>query len=219
MLAAASGSPRPRNICWPEPPLAHSSQVLLSPAYPVRTARLRLRPLTAADVDAVLAYRSRPGVFRYVPFEPMTRERLVEQLAGPWARTELTGEDQFILLGIEVAASGGLVGDVLLSFTSREHRSGEVGYVLHPGFSGHGYATEAARAMVGLGFDALGLHRITAWIDERNESSIGAAYRLGMRQEARLVDSEFSKGEWITKLGFAMLEADWPHHRARRGPG
>ena len=188
-----------------------------SPDYPVRTARLLLRPLTAADTDALLSYRSRPDVFRYVPFEPMTRERLEERMAGPWARTELTGADQVLLLGIEVAAVGELVGDVLLSFTSQEHRSGEIGYVLHPGSSGHGYATEAAHAMLRLGFETLGLHRITAWFDERNEGSAGVVRRLGMRPEARLVESESSKGEWVTRLGYAMLEAEWPHHRDLRG--
>ena len=33
-------------------------------SYPVRTERLLLRPLTAADADALLAYRSRPDVSR-----------------------------------------------------------------------------------------------------------------------------------------------------------
>jgi RimJ/RimL family protein N-acetyltransferase len=188
-------------------------ELQLRPTYLVRTARLRLRSLTAADVGALLAYRSRPDVFRYVPFDPMTREQVEERVAGLWAGTELTGEDQLLMLGVEVVATGELVGDVLLFFTSREHRSSEIGYVLNPGFSGHGYATEAAHAVLRLGFEDLGLHRITARIDERNEPSVGVARRLGMRLEARLVESEFFKGEWTTKLGFAMLAAEWPHHR------
>jgi RimJ/RimL family protein N-acetyltransferase len=185
----------------------------LRPTYPFRTARLRLRPLIAADVDALLAYRGRPDVFRYVPFEPMTRERVEERVAGVWARTELTDEDQFLILGVELAATGGLIGDVILSFTSREHRNGEIGYVLNPGFAGHGYATEAANSLLRLGFEDLGLHRIVAWIDERNAPSVGVARRLGMRLEARLLESEFFQGKWITKLGFAMLAAEWPYHR------
>ena len=35
------------------------------------------------------------------------------------------------------------------------------------------------------------------------------ARRLGMRQEARLVRNEFFKGEWSTKLDFAMLTDEW----------
>ena len=69
-------------------------QSALHPVYPVRTRRLLLRPLTASDVDALLAYRSRPDVCRYVPFEPMTREVINERLASQWANTELTDEGQ-----------------------------------------------------------------------------------------------------------------------------
>ena len=39
-------------------------QPALRPTYPIRTGRLLLRPLGLADVDALLAYRSRPDVCR-----------------------------------------------------------------------------------------------------------------------------------------------------------
>jgi RimJ/RimL family protein N-acetyltransferase len=102
-------------------------QSTLRPAYPVRTERLLLRPLTAADVDALLAYRSLPDVCRYVPFEPMTRVVVNERLAVQWANTELTGEGQALTLGLEVAATGDLVGDVVLFWHSRKHGAGEIG--------------------------------------------------------------------------------------------
>lgn len=185
----------------------------LQPVYPVRTKRLLLRPLTASDADALFAYRSLPEVCRYVPFEPMTREVINERLATQWANTELTDEGQGLTLGVEVARTGQLVGDVMLFWQSREHGGGEIGYVLHPDAAGRGYATEAAHALLRLGFDQLGLHRIIARVDERNEPSAGVARRLGMRQEARLVRNELFKGEWSTELDFAMLAEEWPTYR------
>jgi RimJ/RimL family protein N-acetyltransferase len=107
-----------------------------------------LRPLTIGDVDALLAYRSRPDVCRYVPFEPMTREVINERLTAQWANTGLTDEGQALTLGVEVAETGELVGDVMLFWHSREHGGGEIGYVLHPDFGGRGYATEAAHALL-----------------------------------------------------------------------
>lgn len=186
---------------------------VLRPTYPIRTGVLLLRPLTVADTDALLAYRSRADVARYVPFEPMTRDVIAERLVTHWARTELTDEGQALTLGIEEAESGQLVGDVVLFWRSRIHASGEVGYVINPEFGGRGYATEAADAMLRLGFDGLGLRRIVARIDERNEPSARLARRLGMRLEARLVENEFFKGEWTTELDFAILADEW---RARR---
>jgi len=181
----------------------------LSPRYPVRTDRLMLRPLTLVDADALLAYRSRPEVCRYVPFEPMTREVVCERIVSQWARTELTAEGQALTLGVVIAATGVLIGDVVLFWHSRVLAAGELGYVVNPDHGGHGYATEAARAVLRLGFEDLGLHRVIARIDERNEQSARLARRLGMRQEARLVNNEFFKGEWSTELDFAMLAEEW----------
>jgi RimJ/RimL family protein N-acetyltransferase len=190
-----------------------SRQLELRPSYPVRTERLLLRPLTAGDAGALLDYRSRPEVCRYVPFAPMDRTTIAGRLANRWAATVLTDEGQGLTLGVEHAQTGELVGDVLLHWISREHLSGEIGYVFHPDHAGHGYATEAARAMLRLGFEELGLHRIVARVDERNEASAAVLRRLGMRQEARLVENEMFKGEWTTELDFAMLAAEWPAHR------
>ena len=181
----------------------------LRPTYPIKTERLLLRPLTEADAEALLAYRSRPDVCRYVPFEPMTPEVVTDRLGSYWASSVLTDEGQSLTLGIVVAETGRLVGDVILFWHSRKHRGGEIGYVVNPEFSGQGYATEAARAMLRLGFEELGLHRIIARIDERNEPSARVLRRLGMRQEARLVHNELFKGEWSTELDFAMLSEEW----------
>jgi RimJ/RimL family protein N-acetyltransferase len=181
----------------------------LRPRYPLRSERLLLRPLTISDADALHAYRGREDVCRYVPFEPMSREDITERIAVQWARTELTDEGQALTLGVEVSETGDLVGDVVLFWHSRLNAGGELGYVFNPDFGGRGYATEAADAILRLGFEGLDLHRIVARIDERNEPSVGLARRLGMRQEARLVHNEFFKGEWSTELDFAMLAGEW----------
>jgi RimJ/RimL family protein N-acetyltransferase len=182
--------------------------------YPVLTKRLSLRPLTSADIDALLAYRSDPDVCRYVPFAPMDRQVITERLATQWVTTALTDEGQALTLGVEITETGELVGDVVLFWHSREHLGGEIGYVVNPAFGGQGYATEAAHALLRLAFEDLGLHRVVARIDERNGTSAKVARRLGMRQEARLVRNEMFKGEWSTELDFAMLADEWPAHRA-----
>lgn len=181
----------------------------LRPTYPIRSDRLLLRPLTSRDTDALLAYRGREDVCRYVPFDPMTREGIAERLAGQWARTELTGEGQSLTLGAEVRETGELAGDSVLFWHSQEHAGGEIGYVFNPSHGGRGYATEAVTMMLRLGFEELGLRRIIARIDERNDSSARLARRVGMRQEARLIENEFFKGEWSNELDFAMLAAEW----------
>ena len=65
-----------------------------------------------------------------------------------------------------------------------------------------------------LGFDELGLHRIVAETDARNDASIRLMERLGMRREAHLVENEFLKGEWTDSIVYAILETEW-RDRAR----
>jgi RimJ/RimL family protein N-acetyltransferase len=181
---------------------------VLAPEYPIVTERLLLRPLDpATDVDAVHAYQSRPDVCRYIPYEPRSRDEVADRLHD--ARATLDAEGQALDLAVVRRDTGALIGDALLFWRSAEHRTGEIGYVIHPDHTGNGFATEAARAMLALGFDELGLHRIIARIDERNAASAAVLRRLGMRQEAVLVENEWFKGEWSTEIDFAILEREW----------
>jgi RimJ/RimL family protein N-acetyltransferase len=183
----------------------------------VTTARLEMRPLTTDDAEALLSYRSLPEVCRYVPFEPMTAEVIAENLATVWARTTIDDEGQNLNLGVEVADDGRLVGDVMLRWFSREHGGGEIGYVFHPAAGGNGYATEAMHAVLHLGFDDLGLHRLIARIDARNTASARVCERLGMRAEAHLLQNEWFKGEWTDEIDYAILQAEWDRRTPAAG--
>ena len=183
---------------------------MLSPEYPVLTERLLLRPLVPSDAVAVHAYQSRADVCRYIPYSPRTLDEVTERLQRPdVTRTTLDDAGQALVLAIVRREDDVLVGDVMLAWTSREHASGELGYVLNPEHHGHGYATEAARAALSLGFDGLGLHRIVARIDARNGASAAVLRRLGMRQEAYLRENEWFKGEWTDEIDFALLASEW----------
>jgi RimJ/RimL family protein N-acetyltransferase len=180
-------------------------------SYPVNTDRLRLRPFDASrDVDAMHAYRGLPEACRYVPFEPSTRQQIAERLSNPrFVRSQLEHEGDALSLAVDLSATGQMIGDVVLFWHCQEDRSGEIGYILHPDHQGHGYATEACLALLGLAFDDLGLHRVTAEIDVRNPQSASVARRLGMREEGVRRAATLIKGEWVSHAVFAILEDEW----------
>lgn len=182
---------------------------MLAPEYPVVTERLLLRPYEHGDVDAVHAYQSLPDQVRYVPYQARTRDEVAERVASARTSTVIKAEGDVLLLVVALRETGEVIGDVVLFYRSEEHRTGEIGYILNPRYAGRGYATEAARALLQLGFEGLGLHRIIARVDARNAASIAVLRRLGMRQEAYLVQNEWFKGEWSDEVDFALLEQEW----------
>lgn len=178
---------------------------------PIRTQRLRLRPFTLDDERDMWEFESNPEVARFLYNEPRSPEDNARELANRLTKTTLRGEGDDLLLAVDL--EGKAIGHVLLIWRSQRHRQGEVGYVLHPGYHGKGYATEAAVEMLRLGFEQLGLHRIIGRCDARNEASFRLMERLGMRREAYFVESEIFKGEWGGELHYAMLEAEWRESR------
>ncbi len=172
---------------------------------PLVTERLRLRPLTSDDVDDLLAYRGDPEVVRFVPFPPMDRAEVTRRIETQWNR-EADGVGN-VCLGVEL--DGRVVGDVVVFWTTREHRSAEIGWIFHPDVAGRGYATEAAAALLGHTFAELGFRRVAARIVDGNDASVRVCERLGMRREAHLIENELFKGEWTSEIDYAILDREW----------
>jgi RimJ/RimL family protein N-acetyltransferase len=190
---------------------------MLCPDYPLRTPRLTLRPFRAEDLDDLYAIQSREDVARYLYWSPRSRDEVREALAKKVSQSAIREEGEVLALAVVLTGTGRVVGDVILMWTSREHRQGEVGFVFHPDEHGKGLAGEATRVMLGLGFGGLGLHRIVGRCDARNLASARLMERLGMRREAHFVQNEFVKGEWCDELVFAVLAEEWRSDQRARG--
>jgi len=179
------------------------------PAFPIQTARLLLRPFAAGDLDALHELRSRPDVTRYLYWKPSSRDEVSRELDRRVRRGTLGREGDTLHLAMVLRDGGALIGDVSMKWVSRDHELGEVGFVLHPDYQGRGFAGEAATAMLRLGFEHFGFHRIIGRCDGRNDASARLMRRLGMRHEAHFRENERFKGEWGDELVFAMLASEW----------
>lgn len=182
---------------------------MLVPALPIVTERLILRPFAPGDLEALIAIHGDERVVRYLEWGVRDRAALAGVLEEKARRTRLEREGDGLNLAAVLPETGTLVADLTLIWRSQEHRQGEVGYIVHPEHEGHGYATEGARAMLALGFDELGLHRIVGRIDGRNDASARVLERLGMRREAQLVENELVKGVWTDEVIYALLAREW----------
>lgn len=179
------------------------------PAYPLVTERLHIRPYRSDDLEPLLGMFGQADVSRYLNWEPMDREAATALLDRRLGQTRIEKEDSGLGLAVADAKTDTFVGEVVLRLTSDVSRQGEVGWSIHPESQGRGYATEAAREMLRLGFEGFGLHRIVAECDPRNAASIKVMEKLGMRREAHHLDAMFLKGEWVGSMVYAMLESEW----------
>ncbi|GLW27761.1 GNAT family N-acetyltransferase [Actinoplanes regularis] len=181
---------------------------MFQPTYPIRTARLTLRPVTLDDLEDVYAYQRRPDVVRWMlGAGPRTREQSKASVIAMTSEDALREEGDCLTLA--VTADAGVIGTVELVWRSRSDRTAEIGYVLNPEHGGRGLATEAATALLDWGFNEFGLHRIYARCHGRNDASARLMARLGMRQEARHIESYLFNGEWADQLVFAVLAREW----------
>jgi RimJ/RimL family protein N-acetyltransferase len=182
---------------------------MLDPRYPIETERLSLRPFRASDLEVLHRLQSLPEVVRYLLWDARSRSEVEAVLEQRTRQTRIAAEGDKLVLAVTMHNGGALIGDVNLQWLSTHHQQGEIGFVFLPEYHGHGYASEAAAAMLALGFNRLGLHRIIGRCDARNTASARLMVRLGLRREAHLRENEIFKGEWADECIFAMLASEW----------
>ncbi len=181
----------------------------MSLTYPIATERLFLRPYQMTDLDDMHAFYSREDVARYLYTDAQNRETCHKTLQQKIAQNHLSEEKDKLVLAVELRNENKVIGEVLLIWKSKQHRTAEIGYIFHPEHQGLGYASEAATALLKLGFETFNFHRIFARCDARNTGSFQLMERLGMRREAHLIQNEFIKGEWTDELEYAILREEW----------
>jgi RimJ/RimL family protein N-acetyltransferase len=85
-----------------------------------------------------------------------------------------------------ILEGGSIIGGIGLRCPRPDRGIGEMGYWVRSDVTGRGYASEAARAMVGFGFGTLGLYRLELRTGMKNAPSQRVAEKLGFRREGTL---------------------------------
>jgi len=142
----------------------------------IETERLILRTWMHSDVDAAARLLADPDVTRFLPGG--VRDRAV---AVAWIDAAIEEQDRegFAVWPMILKAGGGVIGWCGL------HRMAdgqiEVEWALERAAWGHGYATEAARAVLDYARDNAHVRGIIALVDPRNRASVAVVQRLGLR--------------------------------------
>jgi RimJ/RimL family protein N-acetyltransferase len=142
-----------------------------------RTARLLMRPWREADLEPFAELNADPEVMEYFP-STLTRAASDALAARAQARLQ---ENGWGLWALEV--DGRFAGFTGLARPSWDPSMVEVGWRLPRWAWGHGYATEAAREALAVGFDEVGLAEVVSFTAVSNERSQAVMRRLGMTRD------------------------------------
>ncbi len=180
---------------------------------PLHTERLTLRPATAGDADSTWRFRQLESVNEWLTGGRADLDAYRKLFSEP-ARLATT---VIVTLGDDATAP--IIGDFMLrartpgpssmSPTRPTSTQAELGWVLDPAHTGHGYATEALRELLRYCFQGLGVHRVTANCFLDNDTSWRLMERVGMRRELHAVRESLQRsGRWLDTVGYAILEEE-----------
>jgi RimJ/RimL family protein N-acetyltransferase len=164
------------------------------------TTRLRLRVLVQEDLPAFLAYRREPGAARYQSWSADYSAAAGHALIKTVAERPFGGPD-WVNVGIELSATGELIGDVALR-VEPDRSAGEVGFTLASSHHGHGYGREAVGALCVFAVEDLKLPRLFAITDARNVSAIRLLGATAFRKVGFHRQRALFKGELCDELLF-----------------
>jgi RimJ/RimL family protein N-acetyltransferase len=148
-----------------------------APAFPIVTARLRLRPLRRDDLDALAEVYLHPLVMPWIGSH--TREDVEHEIAMQIEHQRSLG---WSLWAVEDQHTDRMIGDCGLQPLEHHGPEVELGYDLHPDAWGRGLATEAARAVMRQAFGPLAVDRVVAVVKPDHVASQRVLEKAGLHR-------------------------------------
>lgn len=178
----------------------------------LETKRLLLRRFRDSDAEAIaeMCADRRVALNTMSIPHPYTIEDAHEFLERSRKKMD---EGESTLFAIEAKSGGAFIGSISLMGIQVDHQRAELGYALGVAHWGHGYATEASRAIVDHGFRDLGLRKIFACYFPRNPASGRVLEKLGFVEEGRLREHVFKWDTWLDKVVLSQLRSEWARDR------
>lgn len=174
------------------------------------TSRLVLRALGPRDARELLAVvtlsRAELGRFMGWPREMVGIDQARRFIAI--GREGLLA-DRTVRLGIFERESGALAGSIELDGIDLRRSQAEIGYWVRSDRTGHGYATEAANAMLAYGYYTLGLHKVRADVAVGNMSSARVLEKLKFTREGTLREDRPVAGVFFDHWRYGLLAREY----------
>jgi RimJ/RimL family protein N-acetyltransferase len=175
--------------------------------WPLRSARLTLRPGRSEDAEEVWPWYRLPEVQEYTTtLSPTLADHRVWWDGGLDSRVVGLQEGRIVAAG-KVARQ-----DAWSQAEMRAQAAGqqaEIGWVLDPAVQGRGLGTEFAAALRDIALDGLGVRRLEASCFAENHASRRVMEKIGLRLEGVFREESLHRsGRWLDGMSFALLASE-----------
>ena len=174
----------------------------------LETERLILRDFVREDWQSVWEYQTDPLYLRFNHWTRRTPED-VQEFVGWFVSHQIQQPRLKYQLAVVLKSGDELIGNCGVRMEKAGDVEADIGYELNPKYWKHGYATEAAHAILDFGFTHFGVHRIWAGLVADNTASAHVLEKLGMKREGHLRQKSYFKGKWWDALIYAILIEEW----------
>ncbi|HXS05638.1 MAG TPA: GNAT family N-acetyltransferase [Rhizomicrobium sp.] len=169
----------------------------------LKTERLRLLPLAAADATALFAILSDPEAMQFWHSPPLARLSIAAEIIAGQLAAMVDGH--FLYWTVWLAEDA--IGSIDLSNLDFMHHRGEIGFLFRRDQWGKGYAREAVGAVIDHAFGPLKLERLEARMLAPNRGAKKLVQRLGFLPEGRLAGHVLRQGRRYDVDVFGRLNA------------
>ncbi|MDD2753352.1 MAG: GNAT family protein [Candidatus Portnoybacteria bacterium] len=169
--------------------------------------KVGLRPVREEDASIFQEWMNDPEIIQYLLiYLPIT-------LAAErqWIENTNKSKDSIVLTIVtKTPIDGKPIGNVALVTINKKDGHATLGIVIgDKDYHEYGYGTEAARLMIGYGFNQLNLHRINSSALAFNKRSINMHLKLGFKKEGRQRQKIFKNGKYADEVLFGLLREEW----------
>ncbi len=175
----------------------------------IRTARLRLVPVTAANAGILWDVLQEPDLRDYQDLPNLNRAQFLRAVGARPTRFGPGTVGRFEWLLHFAAPTSPPLGWVSLRISEHDRLSAEIGYSVVNTYRNRGIATEAVMALIEEGFHQADLQRIRAYCLPENESSRAVLKRSGFETEATLPRGATVQGRPVDVMAHALERQDW----------
>lgn len=181
------------------------SMVLTPPD--LETPRLRVRPVAEPDLASLMAVNGDDQVTRFLPYATW---RSMDD-AQAWYKRIVGMQEAGAAIQLVAAdkASGSAIATCLLFQFDQKSARAELGYVLGRAHWGKGLMREALSAVLDHAFGPMGVRRLEAQVDPRNEASRRLATSLGFTREGLLRERWVDRDEPTDIEVYGLLNREW----------